>query len=108
MPSLESTGSPPGGRRVLLEDGVTAQVGGEPLCYLVKSADDPAAEYRVELEPYSGNGWCGCDDFEARRWKAAREGKTPGVHTRCRHIMMALMFLGETVVRRVAKGKNNE
>ena len=58
--------------------------------YLVPSDEDPELSYLVDLDELGGNGWCGCPDFEFRRWHDLKTGNKPGGLTRCKHIARAM------------------
>lgn len=45
--------------------------------------------YQVDLEEYGGNGWCGCEDFEKKRYPIFVENFGPGDASRCKHIRAA-------------------
>ena len=68
--------------------------------------------YLVDLSEYSGNGFCGCEDFQFRCSPLLREGER-SESTRCKHIRAALYFLGDltnkrlTISQRIETWKKN-
>lgn len=65
----------------------------EAFCYAVESESDPEHPYRVELEPFLGNGQCGCKDFEIRHAPRLADGNKEFIgHARCKHILVAREF----------------
>lgn len=67
--------------------------GEEPFRMFVRLNKDA---YLVDLFEYSGNGFCGCVDFEMVRMPLLRRG-VRSRQTQCKHIHAAYVFIGEKV-----------
>lgn len=75
---------------------------------LVRSAKNPKRTYLVDLDSYSGIGWCGCRDFETRRGPKikllnAQQRRNAGDELRCKHLVMARRVRGEQLLDEIIK-----
>lgn len=52
----------------------------------VQSDSRPGIEHLVDLQANGMNGFCGCEDFQARRAKLLRLNGVPCQASRCHHI----------------------
>lgn len=71
---------------------------GELLRFHVRSEDDPEVEYLVDLAECGGNGWCGCWDFEFRRFPAWKRERKASTDTRCKHLDAARAYLLDALI----------
>ncbi len=75
---------------------------GEPFRFLVQS-ESGREPLTVDLQALDFNGWCGCEDFEARRGKVLRENKNErSPASRCKHIQAARDWLLDTLMEQIA------
>lgn len=79
-----------GNRAFIPTDGVH-EIEREPFNYNVESRKSPKT-YRVELEKYNWNGWCGCPKFEFSMQPLLERGANPASNLRCWHIDRARDF----------------
>ena len=80
------------------------QMPGEPLVFWVRSASNPGARHRVELDSYDTNGSCTCIRFAIKCAPKLEKGIKGGTAaTRCSHIEIAYREFGKLMVRKIVE-----
>lgn len=70
------------------------RIDGEDYRFFVESDRPTADRYLCDLEPYDGNGWCGCKHFEMKCWPKLERGERPTTEEelKCKHLIRAHIF----------------
>lgn len=79
------------------------EIEGERWSFLVKSRSRPTHKpWRVDLEAYTWNGACDCEDFHFSREPDLRRGAKASDDLRCHHILRARSYLFEEIFPKLA------
>lgn len=76
---------------------------GKRWCFEVHSRSRPGQKHEVDLEAYSWNGACACENFHFAHGKDLEHGAKPSDDLRCYHILTARSYVMEEIFPKLAK-----
>lgn len=76
---------------------------GKRWCFEVHSRSRPGQKHEVDLEAYSWNGMCACENFHFAHGKDLEHGAKPSDDLRCYHILAARSYVMEEIFPKLAK-----